>query len=375
MAAQSEEPVALLPVDQLLFDAENPRLKVDHLESPTQKDLFDLLWRDFAVDELVKSIAANGFFPYEPLFAYPDDDHYVIIEGNRRLAAVKALNRSFDITGNVSSLPQITTSRRKELQVLPVRITSRANIWQYIGFKHVNGPQAWQSASKAEYIAWVHNSLNVPLRTITEQIGDTHSTVQRLYRALMVIEQAEESNVWQRSDRTKAHFSFSHLYTGLDYTGISEFISVKPASGEARNPVPRNRLQNLGELCVWLFGSRSLNRQPVVQTQNPDLRRLDKVLQNRDSLAALRKNLPLETSEDIARGDPEILREALVTARTSLQVARGRVLTGYKGEVDLLRTASDVSDLAFELYTEMQSMRRGSRRTRRSVAEADADEE
>ncbi len=374
MGVQPEEPLEFTSIDRLLFDSENPRLKVDRLENPTQKDLFELLWRDFAVDELAKSIAANGYFPYEPLFVYPVDGSYVVIEGNRRLAAVKALTHSFEIPGSVSALPHITATQRRNLQELPVRVTSRANIWQYVGFKHVNGPQAWQSASKAEYIAWVHNSLKVPLSRITEQIGDTHSTVQRLYRALMVIDQAEDSNVWHRSDRIKAHFSFSHLYTGLDYTGISEFISVRPASAEARRPVPKNRLQNLGELCVWLYGSRSLDRQPVVQTQNPDLRRLDKILQNRDALAALRKNLPLETSEDIARGDSEILREALVTARSSLQVARGRVLTGYKGEVDLLRTASDISNLAYELHNEMQSMRRG-RRGRRSNTETDTDQQ
>jgi hypothetical protein len=371
MSAQPEEPPALLPLNRLLFDSGNPRLRVDSIENPTQKELFDILWRDFAVDELVASISANGFFTYEPLFVEPYGDDYIVIEGNRRLAAVKALTRDFDVPTSATSIPKLTAAELRKLENLPAHITTRSEIWQYVGFKHVNGPQAWQSASKAEYIAWVKNMLNVPLAQITARIGDKHATVQRLYRALMVVEQAEDSGVWTRSDRTRPHFSFSHLYTGLDYTGISEFISVKPAAAEARRPVPRTKISNLGELCVWLFGSRSNNRPAVVQSQNPDLRRLDKVLQNKDSLAALRKNLPLETSEEIARGDVEVLRESLVTARTGLQVARGRVLTGYKGEADLLRLAGDVSELAFDLHSEMQDISRG-RRGRRSSREMDS---
>src|SRR6266704_799618 len=137
MGVQPEEPLEFTSIDRLLFDSENLRLKVDRLESPTQKDLFDILWRDFAVDELAKSIAANGYFPYEPLFVYPANGNYVVIEGNRRLAAVKALTRSFEIPGSVSTLPHITATQRRRLQELPVRITSRTLIWQYVGFKHV----------------------------------------------------------------------------------------------------------------------------------------------------------------------------------------------------------------------------------------------
>jgi hypothetical protein len=350
------EDVEWLRVENLLFDADNPRLRVDSPEAPSQDELFQTLWRDFAVDELAVSIAANGFFPYEQLFAYRADPNYVVIEGNRRLAAVKALLGMLKVPGRSSALPKIASSERAGLEILPVRVTERANIWQYIGFKHVNGPQSWQSASKAEYVAWVHNELHVPLPEISRQIGDKHATVQRLYRALMVIEEAGEAGVWSRSDRTKPHFSFSHMMTGLDYAGIRNFLDVAPSSTESRTPVPEDRLDNLGELCVWMFGSRSLGREALVQRQNPDLKRLDNAIRHPDSLAAIRKNLPIEVSEDIARGDNAILRESLVTAKNSLQVARGKVLTGYEGESDLLRLALDVSDLGYQLHREMNDM-------------------
>jgi ParB-like nuclease domain len=366
MTQQPVPDVQSLPTRSLLFDPENPRLKVDRPDDASQLELFAMLWQDFAVDELVSSIAANGFFQYEPIFAYADGPNYVVIEGNRRLAAVKALTGEFGVPAKVQVLPKISEELKQQLEYLPVRVTSRSDIWQYVGFKHVNGPQAWQSASKAEYVAWVHNDINVPLSQISEQIGDKHATVQRLYRALMVINEAAEADVWRKEDRVKTHFSFSHMTTGLDYGNIATFIEVAPAGEESRWPVPDHRLSELGELCIWFWGSRSLGREPIVQRQNPDLRRLNNAIGNPDALAALRKNLPIEVSEDIARGDNEILRESLVTAKSSLQIARGRVLTGYHAETDLLRLAVECSDLSYQLHREMEDMYERQREQRTS---------
>src|ERR1035437_5765184 len=77
-----------LPTDQLLLDAQNPRL-ASGVAAKTQDDLLKVLWEEMAVDEVALSIAANGFFREEPLFAVPDGKgKYTVVEGNRRLAAV-----------------------------------------------------------------------------------------------------------------------------------------------------------------------------------------------------------------------------------------------------------------------------------------------
>lgn len=174
--------VKQVPVSELLYDSKNPRL-VEAGAAESQKEILRILWREFAVDEIALSIAANGYFPYEPLFATKEDGKLVVVEGNRRLAAVRLLVDA-DLRRDVGAtdLPPISASAKKALDTLPVVICSRSEIWQYVGFKHVNGPQQWQSYSKARYIAWVRNDLKVPLDEIAQQIGDQHSTVKRLYR-------------------------------------------------------------------------------------------------------------------------------------------------------------------------------------------------
>src|SRR5262249_2106654 len=113
MTAPADTETRSIHVEQLLFDVDNPRLRADVPTDSTQRDLFDILWRDFAVDEVAASIAANGYFPYEPLFVFPKDGHYVVIEGNRRLAALKGLLGHFPVPGHIQ-LPAITDSRRGE---------------------------------------------------------------------------------------------------------------------------------------------------------------------------------------------------------------------------------------------------------------------
>ena len=100
----------------------------------------------------------------------------------------------------------------------------------------------------------------ITLEDIAKQIGDTHGTVQRLFRGLMVIEQAERMKVFSREDRWRNHFSFSHLYTGLNYPGISEFIGLQAETAEERDPVPPEKKEELGELFLWTYGSKRQQR-------------------------------------------------------------------------------------------------------------------
>jgi len=345
------------PVERLDFDTKNPRLAMADVEAGTsQEQILRILWREMAVDEIALSIAANGFFTYEPLFATEENGRLVVIEGNRRLAAVKLLrDEELRKTIGATDLPAVSKKIHDQLATLPVIRCTREEVWQFLGFKHVNGPQSWESYSKAQYIAWVHNQLEVPLKEIAKQIGDAHSTVVRLYNGLMTLKQAEDAKVYDPEDRVRRHLNFSHLYTGLKYPGVQSFLGITPDSFEKRAPVPAKRVKNLGELCIWLFGSKSKNQQPVINSQNPDLRILDEVLQADRGVDALRQGLPLRVSHEIAQGDERVFREALLAGKQHLQKARGTLLTGYKGKVELLTTAEEIQQLAEDIYQEMSS--------------------
>lgn len=353
-------------VDDLRLDRRNPRL-LEH--GGSEAELMKLMWSEFAVKEVALSIAINGFWDYEPLVVAEEEGVQVVVEGNRRLAAVKLLlDRALRRRIGATDLPEISDERRTELKYLPVIRSSRAEAWQFIGFKHVNGPQQWQSYSKAQYIAWVHNELDVPLDQIAETIGDTHQTALRLYRALMTLDQAERYRVWHREDRYKSHFSFSHLYVGLNsYSGIQAYIGLDGPPADTVDPVKEEKLPELGELLRWMYGSKRDGVAPVVLSQNPHLRQLDQVLSNANAVAAMRQGLPLSVAVDVAKGDAAKLREDLVAARRLLQDSRGKVLTGFSGERDLLDVATDISVLSESILDDMNGYVRRQRRSKRSA--------
>ena len=276
----------MMPVSELVFDLANPRLaEFDLAKSWTEADVMQFLWKAMDVRELVLSIAASGFFRHEPMIVISEGGEKVVIEGNRRLAAVKVLLDPALIEVPEQDIPVIDRSAKEELRHLPTIAGTREDAWRYLGFKHVNGPAKWSSYAKSRYIADVHGNFGVNLEDIAKQIGDTHKTVQRLFRGLMVIEEAERLKVFRREDRWRKHFSFSHLYTGLDYDGISAFIGLRPETEEDQEPVPSDKKDELGELCLWMYGSKKKQTPPVIQTQNPHLRQLNEVLSNREGLA------------------------------------------------------------------------------------------
>ncbi len=363
----AEVPAAEIPdlvdIKRLRLDARNPRLTDgEHL---SQDALLKRLWRDYAVHEIAMSIAANGYFKHEPLFAAEEDGDLVVIEGNRRLVAVTVLrDAQLRQQLKVTDLDDIAPESIAALAELPVLYRSRSDVWQYIGFKHVNGPQPWQSAAKAQYIAWLRNELRIPLDDIARQIGDRHRTVQRLYRGQMVLEQAESSGAFSRENRYFTRFAFSHLYTGLDYPNIQRYLGIVPDESFCPNPVPPEGIDNLGRLTQWLYGDKPKDIRPLIQSQNPDLRLLEEALGTDEGIEALEHGRELKIALDIAIGDPTLFRRDLQDAKLSLQRAQGRQLSGDSGDSGTLALVMQILDLADSLRLNMESYRRGDRSLR-----------
>lgn len=353
------------PIDQLLLDAENPRL-ASGAGGETPEDLLRVLWTEMAVDEVAFSIAANGFFREEPLLVIPADGvkggkgKYIVVEGNRRLAAVlllrdAKLREKLKVTG----LPSIDSKRRADLNTIPVfRYPDRESLWTFCGFRHINGAKPWDAFSKAQYVATVHEQYNQSLDEIARKIGDRHTTVKRLYRGYKVLEQAERRAGFSREDLFRNRFYFSHLYTAVDQTEFQKFLGIDAEKSLKPNPVPQSKLPELKELMIFLYGQRSTGKEPLVRTQNPDLNILREVIGKPAALSAIRSGLSLERAYEIGTGDKRRFRDSLTRAKEELQQAKGTVTKGYSGEEDLYETISDIELYASKIKEEMEEQRR-----------------
>lgn len=337
----------------LLFDKENPRLVEFNSVDLTETQLINLLWKEMAVDELVMSILAFGFFEHEPLYVMSNGlDKFVVLEGNRRLAAIKSILQPDLVSGGKMEkfIPQITPELKQSLtESIPVIVLpNREKAWRLLGFKHVNGPAKWGSYAKAKYIAQVHNNFGIELNKIAEQIGDTNKTVKKLYQGLMVLDQATKIAEFSINDIKTPRLYFSHLYTAIGYEKFRRFLAI-PDDFEHDHPVPVEKGKNLQEVMDWLFGSKKRGIEPCVKSQNPDLRHFVEILDNELSVAALRTGSSLEVAYDLSIDDNDALKEALAKARLSLDKATSKV-GSFAGEEGLVRQAGSVLRLAQSVY-------------------------
>ena len=78
-------------VTRLMLDPLNPRLPEADREL-SQRELLAALIENDDVEGLAKSVVDKGYYPLEPLIAIDGENgNRIVIEGNRRLAALKLL--------------------------------------------------------------------------------------------------------------------------------------------------------------------------------------------------------------------------------------------------------------------------------------------
>lgn len=343
----------------LHFDYRNPRIAefLPSAQTP-EKEIIKILWNVMGVEEIVLSIKASGFFKNEPLIAINEGGKNIVLEGNRRLAAVKCILDPtiadfIGINKNTLNVPKAAKDTLDEIPV--IFVNDRKDAWKFIGFKHINGPAKWGSYAKAQYISQIKNEFNIPLEEIASQIGDTHKTVQKLYQGLQVIEQAESLGVFDRTDIQANRLYFSHLYTGLTYEGFKEYIGITGVPEDQVNPVPEGKKDELGELLTWIYGSKKKDLAAAVQSQNPDIRRLEAVLKNREAIHALRDTVPLYQAYEISQPKDETFEQSLLEAKRALQKAHSYQTEGFDGKDEsLMKQAASIARLADELYDQME---------------------
>ena len=347
--------VTSVSVDRLVLDWQNPRLMgID--SDASDSEIIAQLYRSEDLSELLQSIAANGYLDIEPLVVLEDGDRLTVLEGNRRLAAIH-LFREPNLAAEVFkrgrtkiTLPDISDQYRSTLNHVSVyRVANREDARSYIGFKHINGAAKWESYAKAKFAADWYRGDGVSLTDIAGRIGDNHDTIKRMVNAIYVLEQAESAEIFQITDRASPRFNFSHLYTALSRAPYMQFLGLDAAWSSydpSPDPVPNNRLDCLCEVLRWIYGSKMNDVEPIIQSQNPDIKRLAEVLCSPEGLVVLRETGSLTNAHASTQSVERKFSGALLRAREEIREAANN-LRGFDGKDNtLVEIAGDVSETA-----------------------------
>jgi hypothetical protein len=353
---------ALVPTDCLEFDPDNPRLIEEGIKNPSDEEIILALADTSDLSEVVQSIAANGYFDIEPLIGMKVKSKWRVLEGNRRLAAIRILQNPAMAKGTGVAVPDISAAHKATLHEVSVyAVTNKEQAREYIGFKHINGPHRWDALAKARFAAdWYAKEKGATLEKIAKRLGDNHATVARLVSGMFVLDQAKKENLFEIQDRYPGRkFAFSHLYTALTRSGYRDFLGLSEdwrVDEPEPNPIPKKNLENLKTLLVWLYGSREDDVKPVITSQNPDVKNLAAVLINPRSrtLMMARNNLAEAFNSIESKGTR--FESALVNAKQYAETALSQII-GYDSEDStLLEIGKELSDTSKQIYVTMESM-------------------
>lgn len=358
-------------VERLQLDRKNPRL-IGEGENASEEFIIARLYRSADLGELLQSISTNGYMDIEPLIVMPaysqsSDDKLTVLEGNRRLAVLRLL-RDPDLVNKIKrseglsiQIPAINEERRGTLNMVSVyHVDNREAARSFIGFKHINGPAKWDAYAKAQFAAeWYKSRRNedIDLESIANAIGDKHDTIKRMVSAVYVLEQAKKEKLFDIEDRHSRRFNFSHLYTALSRSQYMDYLGLK--DGWARHDphedqIPKEKLKELQNVLVWIYGSKKEEKRPVIQSQNPDIKRLGEVLAHAEGRHVLETKGNLDDAHTSTESADKRFIEALIKARDNVQDAAG-LLRAYDGQdQSLLDIAEDIKEGAETLHDRMR---------------------
>lgn len=346
------------------FDPKNPRLVEQGIKNPSDAQVIQALADMADLSEIVGSIAANGYIDIEPMIAQKVKGRYRVLEGNRRLAAIRILQNPDLAKGTGIAVPQFSKEVRDSLKKVTVyAVANPEQARDFIGFKHINGPHKWDAHAKGRFAAnWYRNESKhgITLEKIAQRLGDRHDTVVRLVNGIFVLDQAEASKIFSIEDRYPGRkFAFSHLYTALTRPGYREFLGLPEewrAADPTPNPVPEENLENLGKVLVWLYGSKPDSVEPLITSQNPHIKQLGQILQNPRSRATLISRNDLR--EAYLQIEPKGTRfeTALINAKQEAETALSQVTAFDPNDATLLEVGGELQSTSETLFDTMTAM-------------------
>lgn len=295
-------------LDELYLDAKNPRLGRQYSNPNLSQEEVLGLMSDWKLDELAISYLESGFWTYEALLVVEEelDGKYcrVVVEGNRRLAALIYLRRAFTgekVSNRWKSLVENRDIPEELFNRVPyIQIDAREEIDGFLGFRHVTGIKQWSPEEKAQYIARLIDG-GMSYEEVMRKIGSTVPTVRVHYISYQLLLQMETLPDFSPQ---YAEGRFSVMYLTLRKQGAQQYLQIDIMADPetAKKPIPEEHKKNLANFALWLFGN---DEQPPLFEDSRQAENFNTILKSHEAVRYLEdsKKPNFERAFQLAGGD------------------------------------------------------------------------
>lgn len=345
-----------LPIDQLHFDPQNPRLP-HSIDGSNDEAVINYLLLEEGLLELMGSIAEQGYFEGEPLLVVESEpDNYVVVEGNRRLAALKVLISEEPAAVKPQQIKLIReTAKERPTEAQTLIFPSKDDILEYLGYRHITGIKQWSSLQKARYLKLLVDRSGQEIglelfRSIAKEIGSRSDYVAKLLTGLSLVERARDTGLLQRAKILEDDIPFSVLTTAIGYSGICEFIGLTGSTDVQTELLKDSEFR---EFFLWCF-DRSTTSTVLGESRN--LEKLASVVVNQRAVNELRRSSNLEEAYLFTSGPLDVLRKVLIEVENSISNAQRNVPLLDGVDTADIEQANRIAKAARALYAALNAL-------------------
>jgi len=290
----SKWPEQTLPVVSLQLDPKNPRIPSGGKDLTQRELIHDLVNHD-RVYELARRIVKRGFYPVESLIGMQQDNKVIILEGNRRLAALKLLIAPEQAPDtHVKKFRRLAnrigsdTIKKVRVLIAPDREAAAGLIIDKHTRKQV---EKWSPVMQANFIASLVNDGMTP-KELREEYGvpvaEAAALLRRstMYQIACGLNLPEEARAVVQNPRA---FPSSTLDRLLDNPKVAEFLGIAfDGDKRLRGKIPAQEFRKgyekiVTDIALGKVDSRTVNTTESMQKYlnsfgdaKPDLRKKGK---------------------------------------------------------------------------------------------------
>jgi ParB-like nuclease family protein len=304
-------------VTKLLFDPNNPRLPSTF--DGDQRQIFRFLVDEIGVEDLLNSIAASGVIEGDPIIARAAErnDEYYVIEGNRRIAALKLLNGEKIRDGQTEpTVPAIANGVTESLRNVTIQLGwENDKLEAYLGYKHVTATREWPPEAKARFVLKHCNNDFSPenLSRFAKRLGTKLPTLRRWLIAFLTLTQAEAAGRFDPGEAYSKRY-FGTFYTLLGSQEVQRFLGLRSDVLTAQ-PVPQENLDQLTEFISWTIGTKK--HPPLINSRSQQ--KLDAVLSSPGAIQYFRAKGNIDAALLYTEANSGEIAEKLLNAAFTIE--------------------------------------------------------
>jgi hypothetical protein len=311
-----------LKLEQLLLDPNNPRFaelgetqenvpEIRIAEERVQHNAYDRMKASkFDVIELRDTIKTVGYLPMDRIVvrAWAGNQEwvepkYVVVEGNRRVAALKWLLELHDIGRETFTKEQIENFTKLPGLLLDHQRAPDSVRWVLPGLRHVSGIKEWGPYQRARAVYVLREAGQTP-QDVAQSLGLPTRAANQLWRSYLALEQ-------MRADEEYGEFAepnkYSYFEEIMKRPNVRDWLGWSDTDGRFIN---QSRVR---ELYGWILGE--------LTEEEGDESRGDPKLPEAKSIRELSKFIEDETALAIFRSPEGTLTRALSRYETEHQEA------------------------------------------------------